>query len=1106
MSILVIGLGGFGKWVVTAFKNRLLERYEKPELIPTTFRFIAFDLTTKESPNPEFLRFGFGRCVVDTPDYSSYSPEFHLLSGDYQHEVEKIQQDAPDKDEFISQFMTKKDAGLYLIDILSRGVAAGERRQTSRTVFFLDAGRIREKLERFLTDNCICFVVSSTAGGTGCGSVLDFLLLLQAIARAKAYQKVYRVPVLFLPHGFKKAKEGEDLTFPEANCYAFYREFSRLNRPETRFVVSYNHSAQDVKKEVGLLGDLPVFIDGATIGGRSGADVPYYDGTVQSVVDFIESLWYTEAEESGLPGGAAQLPASYDNIIKHYVPTNLRVASDNPQQALVYSTFGTFKWLLDTPMIKRQFSQQIAADIIKQYVDSPNSNRQEAAQGFLKKATNFASNVVYELVNKGIGQMRGFATESSLEGKLRCEAPHKTVVTPGAGDKEGSATEQVKLPGFPQFLFDTELKLTGNVAAAHKQLIAYEEAKLGSATDACSLADLAAKRSAKTYHAVRNFYKRYYEEEFERALREEVLAILSRGKDTAEYGKGALRNAEAFLVELIECYYQRFLGDEERGVEGEFGKAVGAAKMPDHDAEVRRFVETYAKKKAKALGLLGDWRNDLKAKLKLANQQRRRALLWEAVKSIAKTNLAVAEALLRQVRTWIGTFEAGLEWVEKQALPDVKRVRNAKRNVKCHHYLTNPGDDYEHTMYEVIRGRQALSEEQKDNPVLTKLPVPGWAKLVSCCTWGYNIRPGPEHELPNPKLPEGHIHCGVDLGMPNWPHREEFLKDDRTSILAWNNQLAEYYVRHASLGALDSISVLEVLYWQGVGQGAVTDEILAKTCAMLRYDENRHKGVADTFQRLFPRLLRPRMPKLVLRGFLQSDSGSKGYNKFLAVVTSNLQTKGFAFQAGDRSELLACRGDHLLTAQAITNLTDTRNSYVSVMNGYLCDKSLSPHVLQAEKTAFVYETEIARMLQKPYRELHHETVSALEDVALVNALLFTRTFSLLSQKEYTNKQQENMVTVKLANLKKEFKKDQFSWTALLRRLMFPSADDALSVGAAVDRLKTDVASAKSRCKAAGKYSAVVSAQRQVLDRELKRGHLVAADRDLYLVWMVMLNK
>ncbi|MCM8798594.1 MAG: tubulin-like doman-containing protein [Candidatus Omnitrophica bacterium] len=965
MSIFLIGLGGFGKWVVTAFKNRLLERYGKVENIPSEFRYIAFDLVATETPNPQFHRFGFGRCVIDTLDYTSYSKDFHLFSGDYKHEMEKIRNDSPDKNPFISKFVSKEDAELYITDILRRNIAAGERRLTSRTVFFLDSEKIYNKLNSFLRDECLCFIVSSIAGGTGCGSLLDFLILLQRVARERRFGKVYRIPILFLPHGFKKAKAGEDLNFLEANCYAFFREFQRIDLKETQINISYSHSLSNVKKSAQeVLVDLPFIIDGDKIGGKKGENIPFYEGAVQSIVDFIESFWYTEEYETNVTAQGTRLPSTYENIIQQYMANNRNLAKENPQDALIYHTFGTFKWIFDSELLKREFAQQIAIDILNQYLEPPDINPQEVAQGFLKeRATDFANKIVYELVNKGIGQMRGFATETNLESILKPKTPYEI--------REEGELVQREFPTFPQFLFDTAIRLTGNVANAYGQLKTYEERVMGDPNRSYTLADLIAGRQANTYHAVLNFYKEYYVREFKKLLQEELLKILHRNKNEPNYGKSSLKNALVFLQEL-KRYYDRFLGNEKEKIESEFEKAKGNASFgSNYGDEVSRFVTQHQRERYSFI-ILGDLRKQLREKYKLWNIQKRRSLLWDAIKEIAEENLKDVEFLISQIQIWIGTFEAGKDWIEKNALPDIRLVRNEKRNVHCHQYLTAPGDKWEYEMYEIIRGRRELGKEEKaTNPVFAKLPQPPWKDMVKCFSWSFNLRAGENEPLPDPRRPESGLLCLVnkesEVKMPDWPFKDEFSKEDRESILSWNNQLTEYYITFGSLREIDKISVMDIFFWQGKTPREIKDDIIKNTSLMLDYDDSIHRDIENRFEKGGSGLLRRREKKMVLRGFLESDLSIKEYNQYIEDVINDLKVLNYLIIPGERNELLVSHFGHFLTATAMPNITKTKQRYLDIMNGYLKSKVLTPHVFHAEKVAFYYESKIAEKYKTPHQ-------------------------------------------------------------------------------------------------------------------------------------------
>ncbi len=1098
MSIFLIGLGGFGKWVVTAFKNRLLERYGKIENIPDTFRYIAFDLTKAETPNPEFCRFGFGRRVIDTLDYTEVSRDFFLFSGDYKYEIQKISLKAENINPFISKFISEKEAKLYIQDLLRKDVAAGERRLTSRTVFFLDSFDIYQKLDNFLKDNCLCFIVSSIAGGTGCGSLLDFLLLLQNIAKNHRYRKTYRIPILFLPEGFKKAKEREDLSFLEANCYAFVREFQRIDSVKTQIDISYSTSLQNVKKRTQeILAELTFIIDGENIAGERGDEIPFYNGTVLSIVDFIESFWYAEEYEIEATRTGTRLPSSYDNIIANQMPNNRNLAKDSPQDALIYNTFGTFKWIFDTELIKREFAQKMAIDVLKQYLEAPDIDKKEMVQSFLKEeATNFANQIIYQLVNKGSDANPSFATETNLESTLRQETPYV---------RNG---EPITLPSFPPFLFDTAIRLTGNVENAYGQLERYERRVLGRADDMLTIDNLTGGREAGTYYAVLNFYKQFYKEEFERLLREKLLKILHRHRGEPIYGKSSLKNALVFLQEL-KYYYDRFLGSEEEKIVSEFEKAKSKASFNvNYGAVVESFRRTHGRRTYKFI-ILGNLRNELKEKYKLWNIQKRREYLWEAVKEIAEANRSYIKFLIDEIMIWLGTFEAGKEWIENNTLPDIRLVRNEKSNIRCHQYLTKSEDEWEYQMYEIIRGRRRLTEEERQsNPVFVKLPQPSWAEIVRCFSWDFNFPPQGKTTRPDPRRPEGSLICIVnresEVKMPDWPFKDEFGKKDRESILAWNNQLAEYYITCGKLQDMARISVMDIFFWQGKNPEEIKNDILKKTTVMLNYQEEIHNEIVTRFK---IRRESAKLEKITLRGFWEAELPIEEYREYIENIKGDLQRNNYLLISGEKNELLVSQCWHLLTTKAMKNITKNRDAYLRIMKGYLEDKNISPHIFRAENLAFYYEAKIANKYKTSHQELHFEVVSILEDDRVVKAVLFGKILGQITPDFYTDdKTMINWVKIKINNLELKFKREEFYWVKFISELVFPPEDKEDSYKSAIEELTKKVSEMINTKRKEGSYESFLKEKIRKLEEELNTGRFSKSDQDLYKVWLIMLEE
>jgi hypothetical protein len=501
--------------------------------------------------------------------------------------------------------------------------------------------------------------------------------------------------------------------------------------------------------------------------------------------------------------------------------------------------------------------------------------------------------------------------------------------------------------------------------------------------------------------------------------------------------------------------------------------------------------------------MLGDLRNELKEMYKLRNIQKRRDMLWKAIEEIAEANRSYIKFLINEIMIWIGTFEAGKEWIEKNALPDIRLVRNEKRYIRCHQYLTNSEDQWEYEMYEVIRGRRKKDES---NPVFAKLPQPSWAEIVKCFSWDFNF-PKEGKTRPDPRRPEGSLICIVnkesEVKMPDWPFKDEFEKEDRESILAWNNQLVEYYLTCGKLKDMDEISVMDIFFWQGKKPEEIRDEIIKKTTVMLDYQEEFHNEIVNRFR---IRKESAKMEKIALRGFLKAELPIEEYKNYIENIRKDLEQNRYLIIDGEKNELLVSRSWHLLTIKAMKNITKNKTTYLQIMYGYLKDKNITPHIFRAENRAFYYEAEIAAKYKTPHEELHLEVVSILEDETMVKAILFGKIFGKITTDTYKDEEMKDWVKVKIKDLELDFKKEEFYWVKVISELAFPPEEKEESYKSEMRKLIKEVSEMVNSKRKEGSYENFLKEKIKELEKELKEGRLNKADQDLYKVWLIMLEE
>lgn len=1073
----LIGIGGFGKWVITVFRASLLDRYGSESNFPTEVKWLSFDLTGQERPEIQVSRFERGTEKQEMLNFTNISPEFMQFEGDFLHEIRKIRTEDSSRNPLITAFMEKEDAEQYILDANTRGAPAGERRHTSRITFVLSTEKIKNKLAGVLMDKSLVFTVNSLAGGTGSGTFIDFLLLLQNLIKRKNLS-CQLINIFLLPKGFVKAKEGEDLNPLKANCYAAFREFRRMDCQGGNTRISYSLTdveLKNVRKTIDILGNVTYLLDGYKVAGVEGDSVKYFYGIVPSIVDYIHNfaLAYTQEEENKdkqrRTGGKVS-DTSFDQVLSH-VNTNRKQAESYPENAAIYGAFGNFKLIFDIESIKKEFSQKIAIDIIGQFLAPAylsGSAAQSAVQDFLlNEATRFDKEIVYQL--KDPRQQWSFATKESLLAKLQ---------QTGTG-----------FSGFPEFNFKT-LRLEGKVRDVKAAIDNYEVRKLGQEDDTYD-----PRLRTSSFHAALNFYRHKYTREFEERLKKKVLETLHKDLGQDSYGQGALTSALNFL-ETLQGWYEVF---QSKFSEAKICCEQAEGELKEIDAKVETF---YKDNMNKGRGLTYDPRKSYRDMRQLQNRRKLRDLLQQAVfnapgTGIAQVNLDYIKFLAQQVRNWIYTFgdQGGLKRT-KSAKDALVSVRGEKaRNVVCHHYLTSSEDEIEKRMYWLIRNQKEMEQVRKyagqdsraliEKEISSKLPSPSWADLLRSFSWDFNLpRDG---RLPYPNHLEGELVCTVASGLPDWPSPDRWA--DEEAILTWNYQLTENFLRLGQLSELE-LTASDVLMWLRRGPASVIADLELKSSPMLDYDLSKHNDLGNF--RVFDKESR-----FVLAGdFAAPGPLLKKWNDTFCDICNN---KGYTMVMDPSNEISLSQVVHNLAAKAIPGLMGTREEYLRRLEGKIPPPL---HVFRGEKAAYVYEKAISRRFKTEFDELDPSVITALEDELLVKNFVFGQIFGHLKEEEKLDSAGNRTKVLKMEDLELPV-----APLAAILKLFFPPEGESVKYAYAIQEL--DQAVRRERMERVKKdksgYEALLKAARGKLESGIKQTSLSKGESDLKKTFVIILG-
>ncbi len=1076
--MLLIGLGGFGKWVVTAFKTKILDTYGKK---PENIDWLSFDLIEQERPEVKYTRFELGRLKEETLDFSDTSNEFVKFTGDVQSEIDKARNNRSDI-RFIGR-LTEEDANLFIKSDES-GLPAAERRHISMIQFIKDIEKINRVLTQKLKANSLVFVVNSIAGGTGTGTFIDFLLLLR---NHLATLKGTLINILFLPYGFTKVKKNEDMDPLYANCYASFREFLRLFYPRGNVRVSYSLtdlSLQNITKRTDTISDVVYIIDGSKIGGVEGSRIEYFHGVVPAIATFIEnSFLATLAEEE--KKAATRTETSFDQAKAHALQ-NFKTpkADDNPYNSLSFASFGSYRLIFDTEAIKTEFAQRIAIKIFGEdqflapsWITDPEAFVKNYTLN-VQESTQFDRLILHDCVTK-YHQISNFATYRSLKTRLE-------------GDVK-----------FPEFAF-SNIKIGGRVQDIEPIINTNEQNELGTPSDEYK------PRRINTFYGVYNYYLNYYPAKFQECIKRKVLAILSKEYGTDNYGKGSLKAAEGFIRALI-IWYTDFLKGIPEGAKAKFTLACESADSLEGTYENwKKIAEDYyqanAPRRGKKLGIFGpDKRKEyLQLRVK-AHELRKRNILGELIIKIAAKNLEYLEGLHQKINDWIFTFEECKKTMER-SLGDLLEVRNARKEIACDEYLTDSQDIIEKEFFDLITNYEKWENTKKSTSpdgfiirlkeLLPAIPHPRWSDILKGFTWQFNQEKGKGYH--SPKHPIGDLVCFVESEMPDFPTREEWERKEY--INTWNYKLVEYYLTYHKLNELDNISAFGILMLRGDEPEEVLDKLKRNSEKILFVDEGRVNSLIDEEYSAFKR---------EFYYFITADFGYKSQptlEKWISSFNEKINALGEkGITKVDTKEkpheIIFTKSEFCIPSSAIINLANSEGAYRQRMR-----KKIPPplHLFKGEKEAFKYEEKIEKRFKTGYEKLHPQVVSLLEKDELVRLFLLADSLNLIKPQE-KSRTQEKRCYYKIGNGKFYGKEGRFPFVSdVLYELIYPPEEKATMDKNLMETLGKEVNTEWSK-KDEERRKDVIKTQVRKLESELKKD-LPKKEKDLYKVWIVMLEE
>lgn len=1084
--LLLIGLGGFGKWVVTAFKTQILDTFG---FKPDNINWLSLDLIGIEDPMPKYTSFEAGKLKEVKLDYSTNSKEFRLFGEDYNEIIKRVRDENVD-DRFKGR-MTVEDADLFILS-QSINIAAAERRHCSMIQYVLNIEHIKRYLNSKLDPNTLVFLVNSWAGGTGTGIFIDTLLLLRQLITT--YSGTI-VSIFLLPHGFDMVKRGEDMRPLYANSYAAFREFLRLYYPKGNTIVQ--HSLTDIAlkriskpNNVDVITDVVYLVDGSKVGGLSGEDIQYYRGTAPAIATFVKNSFLADIKEEEDKTVGVKNLTSFDQGKTHATSnfTNQK-AKDRPVNAFTFSSFGSYRLIFDSKAFKTEVAQRIASSIFsnEQFLaPSRIPSVDFAVKDYLMnvdEATKFDKDIVHDCITKG-HQISIFAGYRLLKANLE---------------------EDIKFPDFNLESVPTK----GKVLNLKAQIDNREKLIMGGAEDLV-------KSGRPTFYAVYNHYIEHYPIKFKECIQNKLLLFLNDGKNTDNFSHGGLHSAEKFIAGMIDWYRKFLEGNPEEQQKALFSTACDIAdthegKQSDWKKETEDYFLNNKTKGMRPMPLTDPRKKYLDMRIK-QNLLVTRDLMRKLVGQIASKNLSYLVDLQSSIRSWIYTFEQCYRTTQN-ALDGLLEVRTAKEAIVCDQYLTESKDSVESRLFELIinpdeyqkidktdEGAVLSSLDQGIKEIITKIPNRRWADFLNGFNWDFNSV-GEKGKLKYPRQQEGALVCTVKAGLPSFPIED--VQDYEDYIRTWNYELVENFLTKQALDDLDNITAFEILSLTERQPVQTLKELMNKSEPMLFSNRIVESDLKNQNYHSFA----PEYHYSVIADFgcdLHQQKVASFIDSF-RLAMNDAMDKDYITEVNLKdkpNEIAFITHKFSMPAPAIENLYSCRLEYMNRLE----NKMPPPlHVLKGEKEAYEFEVSIAKEFRTDYEELHPRTISLLEDNVLTRTVLWAYVFDLISESSRFDKEKsQHLNYIETENGSEIWSgAEKPYYNDIIYDLLY--SGKSAKINSIIDDLNTIVGKAFDRTS---KNDQVKLFELKIKEFKtvIKDPSLPKAEVDLFKVWVIMLKK
>jgi len=689
LPMIAIGIGGTGKWVLTDLKKNLVDAYGN---VPEKAALLEFDLLVQENIPVERAKFDLeqGKMVPFTLDYDPAHSEFFIFCEKLTDIINSVKNAKGDY-LFIEKWFGKEEAERYVGESGSCA-GAGQIRSLSRTSFFLHPqeiyGRISSSVRNIVAERSgneiiPVFIILSLAGGTGCGTFIDFASIVhKCFSDLRLANVQYHIFGIFiLPRGFQGTIPSRELGERfEANCFSAFREIHRFNSTLDQ-KIQYAPDI-DIKKDFPLY-DIVYFVDGTGIVEQDGRPTPHYLGLCPAISEYIMTYVEGTAPIGNLP-----------NIIN--VGIRPYFAPNHPQSGEldipVYSTFGVHRYILEIDDIKIDFAHRLGKDILNHFIEQPVFAAGAEVQAFMKgpTATPLLRNFFYQTIENP-----GFVgtDKKSLIAQIKFNSKEEDIDIPAMRTDDITTKRGLK---------SIKFEIVKTQADNRKKKV------VGSKNDMNS-PDV----PERSTHGVLNYYIKKHKEKFSNAVEGYLIQILN-----AQDRRGSLLKAEYFLEALIKT----------------FDNIIDRVQKMFNDVRIEDSINT----KQNAINKCKKNKTYLELIKQLVNLVQHQLIMNSTIE-MAKRDREICKEILTDIDNWIGTFKEGIKQIDISNNEHIK-TRKSKRTIKCWTFVTDPGDKIENKIYELMKGDEP--QNRIEEAIKNKLPAVSIETLVDpreYFTWKFEL-------------------------------------------------------------------------------------------------------------------------------------------------------------------------------------------------------------------------------------------------------------------------------------------------------------------------------------------------------------------------------